>query len=221
MHIDRGPEFAGMLDSATGTDDRLLIAGMLGGDPAALTRLMDRYDRLVRYTVFRAARDRCQRDPEWLDSVASATWAGFVRSMRRDPDRPPQSVRAYLVRIAANQVASEQRRHLSGHHTVSLEAFNGESGIQATMDEPIETLAKLEMLEAVRECLAELNASDRAMASQLAAITERRWRDAAQALGMKESTLRSRWKQTLERIAGCLRRKTGKDFAPGRPGDDS
>ena len=67
-------------------DEAYLVQSVLGGDPAALRELMSRYDRLVRYAVFRAARDRCRKDPEWLDSIGSATWAGFVQSLNRSPD---------------------------------------------------------------------------------------------------------------------------------------
>ncbi len=191
---------------------------------------MERYDRLVRYTVFRVAKGHCVRDPDWLESVASDTWAGFVRSIRREPAEQPQSAKAYLARIARNQAISALRRTggASGRETPDPKVFSLDSGprsgpysagktaleIPSTLEEPVETVARLELLEALRGCLEELEADGRAMASQLQAITERRWRDAAEALGLKESTLRSRWKQVLKRLGACVKRKTGQDFAP-------
>jgi DNA-directed RNA polymerase specialized sigma24 family protein len=71
----------------------------------------------------------------------------------------------------------------------------------------------------MRECLHELDSEDQAMASQLQAITERQWRIASEALGVSESTLRSRWKRTLDRLRSCIARKTGKNLAPD--GDES
>ncbi len=201
--------------------DEFLIAAMLGGDAAALDRLMKRYDRLIRYTVFRASQDRCVQDPQWLESVASATWAGFIRSMQRDTDNPPALVGAYLVRIARNQVVSTLRATRSGSEALSLDLSDDGIAVASTLEEPIETLSRLELLESLRACLAELGPVDRTMATQLEAITQRRWKEAAQALGVKESTLRSRWSNTLERLRVCVQRKTaGKTFAPSEPGSD-
>ena len=61
------------------SDNELLVA--IGrGDPLALRLLMDRFDRLVRYVIYRASRQRCRRDPLWLDSVASEVWTDLCRS---------------------------------------------------------------------------------------------------------------------------------------------
>ncbi|MEK7730394.1 MAG: sigma-70 family RNA polymerase sigma factor [Planctomycetota bacterium] len=207
-------------DPTTGPSDDFLIAGMLGGDWAALNKLIERYDRLVRYTILRGAREQCMHDPQWLESVASATWAGFVQSLQRHPDQRPKSVRAYLAAIAKNQVVSALRRgEAPDAATQSIDSF-GEL-ITATLEEPIDALSHLELLETLRICLSELAEDDRILASQLTAITERRWRDAAAALGISESTLRSRWKRTLERLRDCVKAKTGLSLAPGTADDDS
>ncbi len=208
-------------NSADSPDDGFLITSMLGGDSAALSKLMDRYDRLVRYTVLRSSRERCAQDPQWLESVASATWAGFVRSMQRDPERHPKSLRAYLVQIARNQVISALRSDRHNEAFVSLESNDDRLFVAARLEEPVETLSRLELLEALRVCLAELEPDDRTMASQLQTITERRWKEAADALGMSESTLRSRWQRTLERLRACVKRKmTAESFAQGGLGSD-
>ena len=97
-------------DQTSGPDDGFLVASLLGGDSAALSKLMERYDRLVRYTIFRVARGLCERDPDWLESVASDTWAGFVQSMRREAGGRPQSMKAYLAQIARNRAVSAMRQ---------------------------------------------------------------------------------------------------------------
>lgn len=208
-------------DSTAGPSDDFLVAGMLGGDRAALNKLIERYDRLVRYTILRGASERCTHDPHWLESVASATWAGFVRSLQRHPDQRPKSVRAYLTAVARNQVVSALRGGSAvDDATLPLDSDGG-TLIAATLEEPIDTLSRLELLETLRICLSELAGDDRSLASQLTAITERRWLDAAAALGISESTLRSRWKRTLERLRVCMRRKTGLSLAPETSDDDS
>jgi len=200
--------------------DEFVIANMLGGDPAALLKLMDRYDRLVRYTIFRASRDRCAHDPQWLESIASATWTGFVQSMQRHPDDPPRSVGTYLVRIARNQAVSAIRGVPIEPGSMSHGEDDEASTIAANIEQPVDVLGRLESLEALRACIETLDDDDRALASQLAAITERRWKDAANALGLKESTLRSRWKRTLERLRACVERKMGETIAPGEVSGD-
>lgn len=200
--------------SRSPTDD-YLIAGMLEGDAAALRQLIERYDRLVRFTILRATADRCRQDPLWLESVASATWDGFVRSLQRSPESHPRSARAYLVQIAKNQCVTALRR--TPQPTESLGRPEGEEPLDVTveLEEPVETLARLELLEVVQGCLAELDTNDKMLTTQLTAITDRRWKDAAFALGVSESALRSRWKKTLERLRRCIKRKTGESFAPG------
>ena len=207
------------LDPPPDPSDEFLITSMLGGDEAALNKLIQRFDRLVRYTILGAARDRCLHDPQWLDSMASATWAGFVRSVQRYPDRRPRSLPAYLAAIAKYQVLGAIRgAPTPGETPLSVEHLD--SDIAATTEEPSEILSELELLETVRACLSELGDDDRTLAGQLTAITERRWRDAAAALGISESTLRSRWKRTLDRLRTCVEGKTGLRLAPNRLNDD-
>ncbi|RME40682.1 MAG: hypothetical protein D6788_02790, partial [Planctomycetota bacterium] len=95
-------------------DDATLVRAAAGGDGAAFAALMRRYDRLVRYTIFRRAKGFCLRDPQWLDAVASATWTGFARGLTGGTDRIPDSVAALLVRIARNQTISALRREEAG-----------------------------------------------------------------------------------------------------------
>lgn len=222
MPVKHRVDSQGMGATPAALDDGFLISSVLGGDSTALGRLIDRYDRLVRYTIFRMSRDRCAKDPEWLESLASATWDGFVRSMRRNPDSPPAQVSAYLVRIARNQVATALRTKHPESGAVSLDGQSALELVEARLDEPSELLSKLELLEAIRECAKSLEPSDKALLSQLGPITDRKWSEAAKALGLKESTVRSRWKVTLERLRKCLREKTGPEFlAPGPLEDDN
>ncbi len=208
-------------DPTAGPSDDFLVAGMLGGDWAALNKLIDRYDRLVRFTVLRAARHQCAHDPQWLESVASATWAGFVQSLQRHPDQRPKSVRAYLAAIARNHAVSALRAS-QPPDAVHLPFDSGVGMlITATLEEPIDTLSRIELLETLQFCLLELEEDDRTLVCQLTAITERRWQDAANAMGISESTLRSRWKRTLDRLRDCLQAKTGISFAPKTRNGDS
>ncbi|UCF33774.1 MAG: sigma-70 family RNA polymerase sigma factor [Phycisphaerales bacterium] len=208
--------------ASTGPDDAFLIQSMLGGDAAALDKLMDRYDRLVRFTIFRVSKVQCGRDPHWVDSIASETWTGFVQSLRRASGNVPGSVSKYLMQTARNRCISALRKLRPDRD--SLED-GGEEGppLQSESDEdPAERLSRLEELEALRDCVSRLDQAGRELYAQIDAITDRRWKDAAGALGLAESTLRSRWKRVSEALRNCLQAKRGaKNIARGTPEGDS
>ena len=220
MPLGSSADLSANHDPSPGPDDQFLIAGTVGGDAAALRKLMDRSDRLVRYAIFRAGKEHCQRDPQWLDSIASETWTGFVRSIRRDPDNPPNALGAFLVQVARNRAISAIRRLTTSSRRETTEIEGDPADIPASLDDPAEELARLEQLEALRACLGQLDAAGQRLATQIEAITERRWRAAAAALGLKESTLRSRWKQVLQQLHSCIKQKTAKNFAPSGVGSD-
>ncbi|MFQ5463195.1 MAG: RNA polymerase sigma factor [Phycisphaerae bacterium] len=199
-------------------DDGFLLAAMASGDAAALRQLMLRYDRAVRYAIFKRSQSICIQDPYWLDSIASESWAAFVTGLRNRPDDPPQSVRSYLLRIAQNRCISAIRSRRAGLGGEALEGpIIDELGHE---DDPSDNMAQLELLEALRACMGGLDEESQRMAGELDAITGRRWKVAAQALGMSESTLRSRWGRVLDQLRGCVAQKTGISLAPGGADSD-
>lgn len=202
--------------------DEGLLARIAGGDASALRALIARYDRLVRFTIFRLSRDRCVRDPQWLDSLASETWTAFVDQARVQCGAIP-SPRALLYAIARNRTVSalrkvirEQSRDPSpGTHPAGTEPDEG-----GEAEDPLSLLARLEDLAALQACREQLTDDDRRVLAQLKAILDRRWQAAAEGLGIPESTLRSRWKNILGQLRRCLEGKTGRDVAPpDRPSD--
>ena len=220
MVNDGGGDCESGRESSDGVSDEFLLDAVIGGDDVALRRLIDRYDRLVRYIIFRASRKQCLSDPHWLDSIASTTWSGFVRSIRRGSGDRPASLRAYLVRIARNQVAGAARKVTRPDQPSSPALESAATTLDDSSSDPQQLAESLELVEITRDCLLELDEGDRSLASQLGAITDRRWREAAEALGMSESTLRSRWKRVLERLRACVERKTGVPVAPRGGGGD-
>lgn len=192
---------------------------MLAGDAAALRTLIDRYDRLVRFTIFKVNASQCRADPQWLDGIASDTWNGFVQSLQRNPDAMPDNLKAYLSRIARNRAISAGRgknlptNSLDDHETMAEQ-------LAGSVDQPADQLADLEMLSALKNCLADLDEDARQMADHLESITQRRWKQAAESLGCAESTLRSRWKVVLGLLRDCVSGKTGVFIAPDRKESD-
>ena len=191
-----------------GPDDQFLMQALLGGDAAAMNKLMQRYDRLVRFTIFRVAKSRCLSDPHWVDTIATDTWTGFVRSIQRDSDRVPASLKTYLIQTARNRCISAIRSTRA-----TLASLDDESdevaGMAATTANPIEELTRLEELEALRSCVDSLSEDQRQLYAHCDAITGRRWVEVSRILGDAESTLRSRWKKTLDSLRDCVRSKIG------------
>lgn len=194
-------------------DDSRLLDRLVRGDERAFAALLDRYDRLVRFTIFRTARAECARDPQWLDGVASATWMGFVQTIRRRGIGGIRSLRIYLIQIARNQ-ALTARRGTTRIDAVGLDQAL-ESAEPVVEGEMAELLDRWTDLSALNKCIEMLPADDRTLLGQVLAISERRWREAADALGLPESTLRSRWKKLLEKLRQCMMRNRPEGlFAP-------
>jgi RNA polymerase sigma factor (sigma-70 family) len=170
---------------------------------------MDRHDRLVRYAIFRTARSQCVRDPQWLDAVASESWAGFVSAARRGLTLDTQSLPAYLASIARKQTISALRRlrayARTPENTLSDVVL---SKLEAAAPDPEALTAEVELLSALRECAQLLGDEDRRILTQLDSITRRKWVEAAKSLDLSESTLRSRWERILERLRNCMGEKS-------------
>lgn len=217
MPKDRGAQVRPTAPPSTAhLDDHSLAAAAISGDDAALRTLMDRYDRLVRYTIFRTAKRQCVRDPDWLDTVASDSWTGLLRSLRRESGKRPTALSTYLTAIARNQTLSALRRVRPGPSDPFQKRGSDQiPELTSPLPEPLDLLSDLDSLAVLRECLADVPEADKIILSQLNAITQRRWSEAGEALGMSESTLRSRWKRIVDRLRDCVARKTGGGVAPG------
>ncbi|MGD2111510.1 MAG: sigma-70 family RNA polymerase sigma factor [Phycisphaerae bacterium] len=214
MLPDRSTNSADSGASRDQPSDAFLIESLRGGDSAALDKLMDRYDRLVRYVIYQLSKDHCRKDPEWLDSVASAAWLGFFNATCRADAESPRSTAALLTQIARNQAVTALRKTRRAPASVDVpESAEALPGTDVT-DDPAALNAEIEDLGMLQACLERLSEPDRALTSQLVAITERRWRAAAEALGMSESTLRSKWRRVVDQLRECMDRKSRGEFAP-------
>jgi RNA polymerase sigma factor (sigma-70 family) len=205
--------------------DRELVEALLRGDEPAVRTLVARYDRLVRFTIFRVGRRYCQRDPGWLDARANEAWAGIVQSLRRGgQQRIPLDLPAYFVQISKNKCldavrVADARRVIP--IDVTPEAAEGlEAPISADHD-PASVLENLEQIDALRECIMSLNPDDRTICGEIELILDKRWKEAADRLGLPESTLRSRWTGVLDRLRRCVEKKIRKKFAPGADSADT
>ena len=208
MSTDRGLSPQRSDATASQPSDDFLVAQIASGDSTALRGLMERYDRLVRFTIYRTARTYCDRDPHGLDSIASEVWTGFVRSLQRDDSGPLASVRAYLCRVAFNRAVSVLRVHPAISNETSMsDEEQAESFQDSKAPDPMLLSMELEELEALRNCVDAMNDEDRTLVSELPMIMERKWREAAASLRLPESTLRSRWDRILKGLKACMEEK--------------
>jgi len=194
-------------DSTQQPTDRDLFDRIADGDPTAVRPLMDRYDRLIRYTIFRTSRERCRQDPLWLDSVASEVWSDLCRSLRERGSVEIASYQSYFIQIARRRSIDALRRPGSAPLGSGSDAEEQMQVIDEKEDVPA-IVGDLEEISTLRECISELGESDRFLCGELAAITAGRWKEAAGRLKVPESTLRSRWRRVLERLRGCLEKKS-------------
>ena len=191
-----------------GPDDARLIWRLHGGDGDALRELMRRYDRLVRYAVFRLCRTECQQDPTFLDARASETWTGFVRSVQRAGTKSTQNLKTYLIQIAKNKCADAMRRD----EMTSVGGMDDLGKEVGQLEEPpagsLELLIRAEEVLALRDCIEKLSRADKRVCEHIELLVAGRWRQAAKALDVPESTLRSRWPVIVGKLKACLEKKT-------------
>jgi len=199
--------------------DRRLVEHLIAGDEEAVRALVQRYDRLIRYAIFKAGRRHCMRDPSWLDARANETWTGIVAALRRRGRAAiPPALPAYFVRIARNKCL-DAVAEADAQRTIPIEAAlrEGAGGeVTGANDDPHVMLENLEQLSVLRDCIARLNEDEQVICSEIGLILDRRWREASDRLDMPESTLRSRWGNILDKLKACLEQKSSKKFrAPG------
>lgn len=190
--------------------DARLIDGVLRGDEAAVRALVERYDRLVRYTVFKTSRRECSRDPDWLDARANEAWTGIVSALRRRGRTAiPPNVPAYFARIARNKSLDALQRE-GRQEAIPFDPNGAEPDVTEPDADPHNLLESVEEVTALRDCIARLNEDEQVICAEIGLILERRWREAAERLEMKESTLRSRWGNILDKLRACLEKKNQK-----------
>lgn len=189
------------------------VERFLNGDEQGIRDLLDRYDRLVRFSIFKTGRRYCQKDPDWLNARANEAWSRIVERLRWRES--PSNFPAYFSQISRNTcldaIARADRR----------EAFRiaeyGSDGNPIDADDeadPAAVIEHLDQLDAIRSVIPSLSQADRQILDEVGLIVDRKWREAADRLGMAESTLRSRWEGILARLRTGLSEKKSKSFAP-------
>ncbi|MCP4245417.1 MAG: sigma-70 family RNA polymerase sigma factor [bacterium] len=188
--------------------DQELLADLTRRDPMALRVLMDRFDRLVRFTIFRTSRQRCRQDPIWIDSVASEVWTDLCRTARAGKVEDITNIKSFFIQVTRRRCIDALRR--SGE--VPLGAGDPVGGLEAqtvmSHDDTDSLLDQEEHLTSLRECVSELAEPEQILCGEISAIMAGRWRDAGQRLGMAESTLRSRWARVLQKLRKCLEKRS-------------
>ncbi len=217
MGGDQQPDAASG-SSRPGPTDRDLVVRLLAGDESAVRILVDRYDRLIRYTVFKTAKRHCDRDPGWLDARANEAWTGAIASLRRSgTQRIPPNLAAYLAQIARNK-SLDAAKKADARAVIPFDEYAAGAGNQDASDpadDPAEMLASVEELDALRDCMSRLSEEEQVICAEIALIVERRWQEAAERLEMPESTLRSKWRQVIGKLKICLEKKNSKKSRAG------
>jgi RNA polymerase sigma-70 factor, ECF subfamily len=169
-------------------DERHLVERARGGDGAAFTALVRRYDRTLRGLAFHLLRDR-----EVMDDVLQEA---YLRAFRALPGFEGRAqVGTWLCRIAYNACLDELRRRQRRRWLPLSEA--GLDRVPAAGTDLDERLA---LASSVREALAALSHEDRA-AVWLVDAEGHGYSEAASVLGIPEGTVASR----LNRARAALR----------------
>jgi len=186
--------------------DAELLSRLRDDDPTALRLLMSRYDRLVRYTVYQISRHRASRDPIWLDSIASEVWTDLCRSCR-ERNVKIENVPSFFIQLSRRRTIDALRRLGEQPRREQADGDAVESQLTVDIEDASDTLAHLEDVTSLRECLGLLPEADRLLCGEITAVMAGKWKEAGERLGMPESTLRSRWGRVIDRLRECLRKK--------------
>jgi RNA polymerase sigma factor (sigma-70 family) len=199
---DPSPLRVTLPESPPGPRDDHLLLGLQANDPNALRQLMDRYDRLVRYAIFQAARSACHKDPNFLDSLASDVWLALVQRARRDGTEFTQNMQSYLIQVARNKCADHWRRESRRSDEKSSSASSEEQNYAIDpAPEPADVISAFEQTSRIRELLKTLPENERNLLQEMDLLTSGRWKEASRRLNSPESTLRSQWSALVAKLA--------------------
>lgn len=176
-------------------EDERLLAGIAGGDAAALSALFRRHKALVYRFALHLA------DPAVADDVTQEVFLAVIADAGRyEPGR--SSVAAWLCGIARNQV----RRRLERDRRLS--SFDGQADAAEEIEDPrtnlLEDLLRADRIEDVRRAVRSLPLGYRE-AIVLCDLQEMTYADAAAALECPIGTVRSRVHRGRALLAARLR----------------
>jgi len=173
-------------------DDRLVVARLRAGDPAAGQDLVERYAPRLHAMLVHL----CQGDH---DQAAEFTQEAFARAWERlNQFAGDSSFYTWLYRLARNRAIDLlARKRPLARDLAQHAAFNNAASSEAT---PSQATARAELVAAVRDALAQLDAEAREIIL-LRDFDQLDYEAIAQTLGIALGTVKSR----LSRARGALR----------------
>ena len=177
-------------------DEEALVRAAMGGDTAAFTALVERYQQRIGGYLYRLVGDR--------ETAADLTQETFLRAYRAlATARAVGAFRAWLFRIATNLA----RDHLRRQRRIRWLPFDLDR-----MEFAGQPFSLVEEADAVRRVLARLSADDRAVLL-LCAGEDLSYGEAGAALGVTANTARMRYTRAKERFQALYTQLAGEDPA--------
>ena len=196
-----------------GLSDANLAARIVGGDEAAFTLLMRRYNQ----TLYRTARSILKDDAEAEDAVQEA----YLLAYKAMPGfRGDAKLSTWLVKIVVNESIARMRKrarraeviHLDGQTHEDIQAAEGYMN-EATTEEPERAALQAEARRLLEARIDKLPDAFRTV-FVLRALEEMTVEEAAASLGINEATVRSRFFRARALLREGLAREI--DFALDR-----
>ena len=192
--------------------DEQLIERLRQGQPDALDELYARYATKLHAFCSYAMRAQSQED---VEDLVQDIFMRVIRSAHTfDPRRA--SFRTWLFRIARNRCIDRIRRSAKikmvpiGAHTHPGAVEDGTVPEKALVDEREgveETVSKMVLMEAVRDCIRELANEDERQALLLYYLGGKVYREIAAMLGRSISTARNWTQSARDQVRRCLEGK--------------
>ena len=198
-------ELAQRASAAAAADDAALVARVALREEAALREMMRRYNQ----RLFRTARAILRDDAEAEEAVQEA-WMKAIRGI--DGFRAEAKLSTWLTRIAANEALMRLRRLRRGAEPIPLSADAAEAHDPEALEEPMSASPEGQAMRAQVRRIVEtrIDALPEVFRTVfvLRAVEELTVEETAQALGIPEATVRSRF----FRARGLLRESLAREM---------
>jgi RNA polymerase sigma factor (sigma-70 family) len=170
-----------------------LVRAAAAGDQTAMTRLVARYDRVLRGVA------RSYRLSSWdTDDVIQATWLQFIQHGREL--REPAAVSGWLVTTARRQSLRVLQRHV--REDLTDDPARGERSGHA---EPEHEIIAAERQAVLHRALSELPERQRRLMRVLTAYPELSYEQVARQLSMPIGSIGPTRGRSLDRLRRCSR----------------
>ncbi len=198
--------------------DQAIIQGCLAGDRSSWDAFVERFSKLIYWSIHRAAAGTAFRQrPDFVDDIFQELFRRLLEKEELSRLRRVESVRKFLSVMACHMTVDRMRHLRRAEKNVPLLDLDDEDnsviGVHnlAADSDPATELLSRERREIIEKALRGLSEKERACI-ELHYLYDKTHKDIAAALGFPQDTVSSIIRRTRDKLERHLSRKGLKDF---------